>query len=330
MSQVCIRGVGSYMPSARLTNAAVAERFGITEERIVRLTGIRERRRAAPEEATSDMAVNAARAALVDAGLAHDAVECVIVATASPDHITPSTANLVQQALQLPMVPAYDLNAGCTGSLYALITAAALARAGVCGTALVIGAELVSRMVNDNDQETALVFGDGAGALVVQSGEGMSGDLRVLAHSWASDGSMSEVIKVPAGGSRQPASHQTVEAGEHYLRMNGGRVFRFAVRALTSLVHDVLERAGRTLADLRLLIPHQANWRIIEAAAKKLPLDTANIMVNIDRYGNTSAASVIVALHEAREQGRLQSGDTVVMASFGAGLTWAAVALEVV
>ena len=185
-------------------------------------------------------------------------------------------------------------------------------------------------MVNDDDQETALVFGDGAGALVVQSGEGISGDLRVLAHSWASDGSMAEVIKVPAGGSRRPASHQTVDTGEHFLRMNGGRVFRFAVRALTALVHDVLERAGRTLADLRLLIPHQANWRIIEAAAKKLPLDVANIMVNIDRYGNTSAASVIVALHEARQQGRLQSGDTVVMASFGAGLTWAAVALEVV
>ena len=330
MSQVCIRGVGSYLPATRLTNADVAGRFGITDEHVVRLTGIRERRRAAPEEATSDMAVNAARAALVDAGLAGDAVECVIVATASPDHITPSTANLVQQALELPTVPAYDLNAGCTGSLYGLITATALARAGICGTALVIGAELVSRMVDDDDQETALVFGDGAGALVVQSGEGTSGDLRLLAHSWASDGSLSEVIKVPAGGSRLPASHQTVDTGEHFLRMNGGRVFRFAVRALTALVHDVLERAGRTLADLRLLIPHQANWRIIEAAAKKLPLDTDNIMVNIDRYGNTSAASVIVALQEAREQGRLQSGDTVVMASFGAGLTWAAVALEVV
>ena len=216
MPQVCIRGVGSYLPSARLTNAAIAERFGITDEHIVRLTGIRERRRAAPEEATSDMAVKAARAALTDAGLAHDAVECVIVATASPDHVTPSTANLVQVGLQLPTVPAYDLNAGCTGSLYALITATGLARAGVCGTALVVGAELVSRMVNDDDQETALVFGDGAGALVVQSGEGASGDLRVLAHSWASDGSLSEVIKVPAGGSRRPASHQTVDTGEHF------------------------------------------------------------------------------------------------------------------
>ena len=330
MSQVCIRGVSSYLPVARLTNADIAGRFGITDEYIVRLTGIRERRRAAPDEATSDIAVKAARAALMDAGLAHDAVECVIVATASPDHITPSTANLVQEALHLPMVPAYDLNAGCTGSLYALITATGLARAGVCGTALVIGAELVSRMVDDDDQETALVFGDGAGALVVQAGAGGRGDLRMLAHCWGSDGSMSGVIKVAAGGSRHPASHQTIATGEHFLRMHGGRVFRFAVRALTSLVHDVLERAGRTLADLRLLIPHQANWRIIEAAAKKLPLDMANVMVNIDRYGNMSAASVIVALQEARLQGRLQAGDTVVMASFGAGLTWAAVALEVV
>ena len=330
MPEVCIRGVGSYLPAARLTNEQIAERFGITDEQIQRLTGIRERRRAAPEEATSDMAVKAARDALADARMAHDAVECVIVATASPDHITPSTANLVQQALQLPTVPAYDLNAGCTGSLYALITATGLARAGVCDSALVIGAELVSRMVDDDDQETALVFGDGAGALVLRSGDGESGDLRVLAHSWASDGSMADVIKVAAGGSRLPASHHTVDGGEHFLRMNGGRVFRFAVRALTGLVHDVLERAGRTLADLRLLIPHQANSRIIDAAAKKLPLDADRIMVNIDRYGNTSAASVIVALHEARQQGRLQSGDTVVMASFGAGLTWAAVALEVV
>jgi 3-oxoacyl-[acyl-carrier-protein] synthase-3 len=330
MLQVCIRGVGSYLPSARVTNAQIAQRFGITDEHIVRLTGIRERRRAAPDEATSDMAVKAARAALADAGMEGDAVQCVIVATASPDHLTPSTANLVQEALHLPTVPAYDLNAGCTGSLYALITATGLARAGVCDTALIIGAELVSRMVDDDDQETALVFGDGAGALVLEAGDGGSGDLRVLAHSWASDGSMADVIKVPAGGSRRPATHHTVDTGEHFLRMNGGRVFRFAVRALTSLVHDVLERAGRTLADLRLLIPHQANRRIIEAAAKKLPFDVANIMVNIDRYGNTSAASVIVALHEARQQGRLQSGDTVVMASFGAGLTWAAVALEVV
>jgi 3-oxoacyl-[acyl-carrier-protein] synthase-3 len=330
MSHVCIRGVGCYTPIERLTNKAIAERLGVTDDYIVKLTGIHERRRVAPDEATSDMAVRAAQAALSDAQTSPDAVDCVIVATASGDHLTPSTANLVQQRLGLRPVPSYDLNAGCTGSLYALITAAGLIRAEICRTVLVIGAELTTRMVDEQDQETALVFGDGAGALLVHGGEGRSRDLRLLAHLWASDGSKAEAIVMPAGGSRFPASHDTVERREHFLRMNGSSVFRFAVRTLPAMVQEVLARAGRSLADLRLLIPHQANWRIIEAAARKLSLGLENIMVNIDRYGNTSAASVLIALEEARQQGRLQAGDTVVIASFGAGLTWAAVALEVV
>jgi 3-oxoacyl-[acyl-carrier-protein] synthase-3 len=329
MAQVCICGVGGYAPEERLTNQQIAAQLGVTEEYIVKLTGIHERRRAAPEQATSDMAVLAAQAALQDAGLSPEAIDVVLVATASGDYVTPSVANLVQQRLGLRLVPSYDLNAGCTGSLYALITAAGLIRAGMCRTALVIGAELVSRLVDAQDPETALVFGDGAGALVMQAGEGRTGDLRLLSHLWASDGSKAEAIMVPAGGSRRPASHDTVEQREHFLRMHGSSVFRFAVRTLPALVQDVLAQAGRSLADLRLLIPHQANWRIIEAAARKLPLALDNVLVNIQSYGNTSAASVLLALGEARQQGRLQAGDTVVLASFGAGLTWAAVALEV-
>ena len=329
MSQVCIRGVGCYLPEARLTNQELATRLGVTDDYIVKLTGIRERRRAAPEQATSDMAVLAAQAALDDAGIAPEAIDGVLVATATADHVTPATANLVQRRLGLRPVPAYDLNAGCTGALYALITASGLIHAGVCRTLLVIGAELVSRMVDMDDPETALVFGDGAGALVVQAGPGQPGDLRLLSHQWGSDGTKAEVIMVPAGGSRSPASHETVDKHEHFLHMNGSSVFRFAVRLLPTLVQDVLAQAGRSLADLRLLIPHQANWRIIEAAVRKLPLALDQVVVNIDRYGNTSAASVLLALGEARQQGRLQPGDTVVLASFGAGLTWAAVALEV-
>ena len=329
MSQVYIRGVGCYLPEARLTNQELVSRLGVTDDYIVKLTGVRERRRAAAEQATSDMAVLAAQAALDDAGIAPETIDGVLVATATADHVTPSAANLVQRRLGLRPVPAYDLNAGCTGSLYALITASGLIQAGVCRTLLVIGAELVSRMVDLDDPETALVFGDGAGALVVQAGPGQRGDLRLLSHLWGSDGTKAEMIMVPAGGSRYPASHETVEKGEHFLRMHGSSVFRFAVRLLPTLVQDVLAQAGRSLADLTLLIPHQANWRIIEAAARKLPLEPDNIMVNIDRYGNTSAASVLLALGEARQQGRLQPGDTVVLASFGAGLTWAAVALEV-
>jgi 3-oxoacyl-[acyl-carrier-protein] synthase-3 len=329
MTHVCISGVGGYTPVARRTNRELSARFGMSEEQIVKLTGIHERRLAAPEEATSDMALQAAQAALQDAHVATEEVDCLLVATASADYVTPSVANLVQHRLGLRPIPAYDLNAGCTGSLYALITAAGLIRAGLGRTVLVIGAELVSRMVDAQDTETALVFGDGAGAVVLQEGHGRQGSLRLLAHTWASDGSKADVIMVPAGGSRQPASHETVEKRQHFLHMQGGSVFRFAVRTLPTLVSEVLTQAGRSLHDLTLLIPHQANWRIIEAAARKMSLALDRVVMNIDAYGNTSSASVLLALSEVRQRGRLQPGDLAVLASFGAGLTWAAVALEV-
>jgi 3-oxoacyl-[acyl-carrier-protein] synthase-3 len=329
MTQVCIIGVGGYAPAMRRTNQELAAHLGMRAEQIVKLTGIHERRVATPQEATSDMALLAAQAALEDAHMAPQEVDCLLVATASADYVTPSVANLVQHRLGLRPVPAYDLNAGCTGSLYALITGVGLIRAGLCRTVLVVGAELISRMVDTQDAETALVFGDGAGAAVLQEGDGRPGSLRLLAHTWASDGSKADAIMVPAGGSRQPASHETVEKRQHFLRMNGGSVFRFAVRTLPALVTEVLERAGRSLHDLTLLIPHQANWRIIEAAARKMSLALDRVVVNIGAYGNTSSASVLLALSEVRQRGCLQPGDTAVLASFGAGLTWAAVALEV-
>jgi 3-oxoacyl-[acyl-carrier-protein] synthase-3 len=330
MSEVYIRGVGGYLPSQCRTNRELASQFGVTEEYIVKLTGIHERRLAAPEQATSDMALLAAQAALDNAGVAPDEVDCLLVATASADYITPSAANLVQHRLGLRPVPAYDLNAGCTGSLYGLITGASLIRAGVCHTVLVVGAELVSRLIDAQDIETVLVFGDGAGAVVLQANPGPRHGLRFLSHVWASDGSKGQAIMMPAGGSRRPTSYETVQKGEHFLRMHGGSVFRFAVRTLPALVTEVLAGAGRSLDDLALLIPHQANWRIIEAAARQLSLAPEKVMVNIERNGNTSSASVLLALEEACHQGRLRPGDTVVLASFGAGLTWAAIALEVV
>ena len=329
MSQVYIRGVGAYAPKGCRTNRELTAQLGVTEDYIVKLTGIRERRLAAPEEATSDMAIQAAQPALEHAGIGTDEIDMLLIATASADHVTPSTANLVQHRLGLRSIPAYDLNAGCTGSLYALITGAALIRAEMCRTVLVIGAELVSRLIDKQDVETAMVFGDGAGAVVLQAGGDSEPGLRLLSHYWASDGTKSQAIMMPAGGSRQPTSHATVEKGGHYLRMNGSSVYRFAVRMLPTLVTDVLHRAGRSLDDLSLLIPHQANWRIIEAAMRKLKLPPEKVMVNIDRYGNTSSASALLALEEAWRQGRMKPGDTVVMASFGAGLTWAAMAFEV-
>jgi 3-oxoacyl-[acyl-carrier-protein] synthase-3 len=210
-----------------------------------------------------------------------------------------------------------------------MITGAGLIRAGICRTVLVIGAELISRLIDAQDMETTLVFGDGAGAVVLQdAATAPQRGFRLLSHFWASDGAKAAVIQLPAGGSRRPASYETVENREHFLRMQGGSVFRFAARTLPVLVMEVLTRAGRSLAELALLIPHQANRRIIDAAAEKLSLAPEKIMMNIDRYGNTSAASVLLALEEAYHHGRLHPGDTVVLASFGAGLTWAAVALE--
>jgi 3-oxoacyl-[acyl-carrier-protein] synthase-3 len=276
------------------------------------------------------MALQAAQAALQNAGLAPGDVDGLLVATATADYQTPAVANLLQHRLGLRPVPAYDLNAGCTGSLYALITGAGLIRAGLFRTVLVVGAELVTRIVDMQDTDTALVFGDAAGAVVLQRDTGHTKGMRLLSHTWASDGSKAEVIQVPAGGSRTPASHITVENRQHFIQMNGGSVYRFAVRTLPQLVTDVLQQAGRSLDDLKLLIPHQANWRIIEAAMRKLSLARDRVMVNIERYGNTSSASVLLALHEACRERRLQPGDTCVLASFGAGLTWAAVALEMV
>ena len=328
MTPVCISGVGAYAPPERRTNQQLAASLGVTEDHIVKLTGIRERRLAPSHEATSDMALKASQTALQQAGLAPEEIDGVLVATATADYQTPSVANLLQHQLGMRQVPAYDINAGCTGSLYALITGAGLIQAGLFRNVLVVGAELTSRIVDAADTETALVFGDAAGAVVLQRRETPGAGLRLLSHTWASDGSKADFICLPAGGSREPASHATVDNRQHFLRMNGGRVYRFAVRTIPVLVKEVLERAGRSLEDLKLLIPHQANWRIIESAMQKLNLPRERVAVNIDQYGNTSSASVLLALSEVCQDGRLQAGDILVMASFGAGLTWAAVAME--
>ena len=329
MTPVCISGVGAYAPPQRRTNQHLAAELGVTEDHIVKLTGICERRRASSHEATSDMAFEASQIALQHAKITPGEIDGVLVATATADYQTPSVANLLQHRLGMRQVPAYDINAGCTGSLYALITGAGLIQGGVFRNVLVVGAELTSRIVDATDTETALVFGDAAGAVILQQGDGQNAGFRLLSHTWASDGSKADVIQIPAGGSRQPASHDTVDNRQHFLRMNGGRVYRFAVRTLPMLVKDVLERAGRSIDDLKLLIPHQANWRIIESAMQKLKLPRERVAVNIDQYGNTSSASVLLALSEVCQAGRFQPGDILVMAAFGAGLTWAAVAMEV-
>lgn len=320
-----ILGIGYAVPDGTLTNFDLEKMVDTSDEWIRTRTGIKERRIAAKEEATSDWAVKAGEKALADAGVKPEEIDLVIVATATGDYTVPSTASIVQHRLGIPGAAAYDLGAGCSGFVYALDQAWHAVRAGGYKKALVIGADLLSRITNWEDRSTCVLFGDGAGAVVV--GETTS-EYGVLATYLGSDGSGAESLYVPAGGSRKPVTTEAVEAGEQYLRMAGNEVFKFAVRIMEDATREVLQRANLTAEDIDLLIPHQANIRIIDAAAKRLGLDEDRIIINVDRYGNTSAASIPIALGEAIEAGRVKDGDRIVCVGFGAGLTWGAVALR--
>jgi 3-oxoacyl-[acyl-carrier-protein] synthase-3 len=296
-----------------------------SDEWIGTRTGIRERRLVEDGETTAQMAVQAARRALDVAALNPVQLDLIIVATVTPDYPFPATACLVQDALGASHAAAFDLSAGCSGFVYGLSVAAHLLSVGAHRTALVVGAETLSRITDWTDRATCVLFGDGAGAVVLQAGENQGG---VLASVLGADGSGGDVLQLPAGGSRAPASHQTVAEGLHFLQMRGREVFRFAVRAIPAATREVLEKAGLSLADLNLLIPHQANQRIIEAAARGLDLPPGGVCSNLERYGNTSAASIPIALSEAAEEGRIRPGDLVVCVGFGAGLTWGAAAIR--
>ncbi|MEW6457930.1 MAG: beta-ketoacyl-ACP synthase III [Bacillota bacterium] len=320
-----IVGIGSCVPERVLTNRDLEALVDTSDQWIRERTGIRERRIADPDQSTSDLAVVAARRALADAGIEPGELDLIVVATATPDMIFPSTASLVQERLGCGPVAAFDLSAGCTGFMYGLVVGAQFIAAGTYRTVLVIGAETISRILNWEDRSTCVLFGDGAGAVVLQpvpSGRGL------LAARLGSDGSGGDLLKLPAGGSRLPASALTVEQKLHYVHMNGREVFRFAVRILGEAAAEVIREAGLRQDQIDLFIPHQANIRIIEAAAKRLDLPMDRVVVNVDRYGNTSSASIPLALEEAVHSGRLADGDRMVMVGFGAGLTWAAVVLD--
>ncbi|HHV54038.1 MAG TPA: ketoacyl-ACP synthase III [Firmicutes bacterium] len=324
---VRVTGLGVAVPPARLTNADLEQMVDTSDEWIVTRTGIRERRIAAPEVATSDLALAAARAAIADAGIPVSEIDLLIVATITPDHLFPATACLVQAGLGLPGIPAFDLSAGCSGLAYALDQAWHGLAAGAYRNALVIGADTLSRIVDFSDRRTAVLFGDGAAALVLHRGE-PGEDAGILASHLGADGRGGSLLILPAGGSRKPASHATVAAREHFLRMNGQEVFKFAVRILEESTRQVLAKAGYSPADLDLFVPHQANIRIIEAARERLGLPPERVVVNVDRFGNTSAASIGLALAEARERGRLRPGALVALTGFGTGLTWGSILLR--
>ncbi|MGD8996716.1 MAG: beta-ketoacyl-ACP synthase III [Anaerolineae bacterium] len=329
MSPAHIVGWGSYIPERVLTNDDLSRMVDTSDEWILTRTGISERHIAGDGETTSSMATEAAWAALEAAGLSPAQLDLIIVATATPDYAFPATACLVQDALGANNAAAFDLSAGCTGFIYALAVAADMVAAkdgpGKTAAALVIGSETLSRITDWTDRATCVLFGDGAGAVLLRADDTQGG---VLSTVLGSDGSGGDLLYLPAGGSAEPSSHRTVSERLHYLKMRGREVFRFAVRAMPHATRRALEEAGLDAADLDLLVPHQANRRILEAAGKALDLSPDRIYSNVDRYGNTSAASIPIALCEAVEAGLIQRDDVVVCVGFGAGLTWGATALR--
>ncbi len=320
-----ITGWGHALPEHVLTNKDLENMVDTSDEWIVTRTGIRERRIAAPDQTTASLAADAATEALKVAGVKPTDVDLIIVATSSPEHIFPATAAIVQDMLGATHAGAFDLSAACTGFIFALNMAAQAIRTGSIDTAVVIGAETLSRIVNWQDRNTCILFGDGAGAFVLQGSEEPGGVMHAVMHA---DGSGADVLSIPAGGSKIPTSADTVAHGLHYVHMEGRPVFRFATRVMAEATREVLAKANLTPDDVDLIIPHQANIRILEVAARNLKLPMERFMVNLDRYGNTSTASIPIATVEAVAQGRLRRGDKVVLVGFGGGLTYGALLAE--
>ncbi|MBI3948241.1 MAG: ketoacyl-ACP synthase III [Armatimonadetes bacterium] len=322
---VGIIGLGSCVPERVLTNADLERMVDTTDEWIRTRTGIRERRIAADHEATSDLAAAAAQRALADAGLAATDVDLILVATLTPDMAFPATANLVQHHIGARAVPGFDLSAGCSGFVYGLTVGAQLVGTGLYQRVLVIGADVLSRITDWTDRSTCVLFGDGAGAAVLGSVPAGSG---FLAFALGGDGAGAELLNLPAGGSRRPATADTVGHHLHFIRMQGNEVFKFGVRAMVDATIEALGKCGLTPRDIDLLVPHQANIRIMDAAARRLEIPLDRVFANVDRFGNTSAASVPIAFDQARREGRVKEGAIIVFVGFGAGLTWGATVLR--
>jgi 3-oxoacyl-[acyl-carrier-protein] synthase-3 len=309
------------VPERVMTNEELAQMVDTNDGWIRSRTGIRERRIAGDGQTTASLALQASLNALNVARLKPSELDLVIVSTSSPEHIFPSTASLVQDRLGATKAGAFDLSAACSGFIYALNVATQAIRSGSMKNALVVGAETLSRFVNWSDRNTCILFGDGAGAFVLQAGSERAGLLSAVMRS---DGSGCDLLSLPAGGSRLPASLETVEQGQHYIQMNGREVFRFASRVMVQATQEALETAELSVDDIQMVIPHQANRRIIDAAVRGLGISPERCYINLDRYGNTSTASIPIATCEAVSKERLKPGDKVVFVGFGAGLTWAA------
>lgn len=314
-----------YVPQDVLTNDDLAQRVDTSDEWIRTRTGIERRHIANGHETSAQMAIEAARAALQVADADPREIDLIIVGTATPDNPMPSTACRVQDALGATHAGAFDLNAGCSGFVYALVMGHQAIASGEHKLVLVIGVDTMTRVVDWEDRSTCVLFGDGAGAVLLRASEGENG---ILATLLGSDGSGAEALIIPAGGSAQPTTPETVAKRLHYLKMNGRQVFRFATHTLPEAVEQVVRKADLGMGDIALIIPHQANQRIISAAAKRLKVPEERFVINLQEYGNTSAASVPIALCEALTKGRIEPGQNIVLVGFGAGLTWAAAAIR--
>ena len=321
---VSITGLGSHVPERVVTNDELSTMMETSDEWIVERTGIRERRIAAPEEALSDLALPAARQALEDAGISGPDLDLIIVATVTPDMAFPATAAILADELGAHDAGAYDLSAGCTGFMYAVAQAYGMLAGGLAQRALVVGGDVLSKILDWSDRGTAVLFGDGAGAVVLER-VGQGG---FLGFELGADGSGGPQLYLPAGGSRAPATAESVAERRHFVQMNGREVFKFATRVLVASAEAVLAECGRTIEDVDVYVPHQANVRIIEYATQKLGIPDDRVVIDVDRYGNTSSGSIPLALADAKADGRLAAGRLVLMTGMGAGLTWGSGLIE--
>ncbi len=320
-----ILATGIALPDKVLYNADLERMVETSDEWILTRTGISERRIAEKDVATSDLAADAGRMALAGAAKLPEDVDLIIVATATGDHLFPSTACIVQDKLGAVNATAFDLSAACSGFLYGLTVVHSLLSTGVYRNALIIGAETLSKITDYSDRATCILFGDGAGAMFVEPGTDGKG---LFASHLGSDGSLTKLLNLPAGGSRMPASRETVDSGQHFIKMNGNELFKVAVRSMEVAATRTAEKAGIDLADVDLLIPHQANIRIINSLGKRLGVEKEKVFVNIDRFGNTSAASIPIAYHEVRAGGRYDHDSNILLVAFGGGITWGGVLIR--
>jgi 3-oxoacyl-[acyl-carrier-protein] synthase-3 len=319
-SGIGILGIGSFVPEGELTNYDLEKIVDTSDKWIRERTGIFKRHRSDENTATSDLAAGAAREAMADAGVEPGDIDIIIVGTATPDMFFPSTACHVQKALGASNAAAFDISAACSGFLYGLSLAENYIATGTHDLVAVIGAETLTKILDWSDRTTCVLFGDGAGAAIV----GRVSDGRGFVTSrMGSDGTLNKLIMQPGGGSRVPPTEETLRQGLHYIKLQGNKVFKAAVKAMASVALETLEDAGYTNNDLDLLVPHQANWRIIDATARRIKVPPEKVFSNVEHYGNTSAASIPIALSDAKRQGILKEGMLVEMVSFGAGLTWA-------